>query len=101
MAEASLFVLGLNQKTYQDITKPMLSHINIGTGKEVTIREMAETMKDIVDFGGKITFDDTKPEGSLRKLIDLSLLSSIGWQYKTDLKLGLEKTYEWYQVNIK
>ena len=101
MAEASLFVLGLNQKTYQDITKPMLSHINIGTGKEVTIREMAETMKDIVDFGGKITFDDTKPEGSLRKLIDVSLLSSIGWQYKTDLKLGLEKTYEWYQVNIK
>jgi len=101
MAEASLFVLGLNQKTYQDITKPMLSHINIGTGKEVTIREMAETMKDIVGFGGKITFDDTKPEGSLRKLIDLSLLSSIGWQYKTDLKLGLEKTYEWYQVNIK
>ena len=101
MAAASLFVLELDEKTYQANTQPMLSHINIGTGKDVTIREMAETMKDVVGFGGKLTFDITRLDGSPRKLIDVSRLSNMGWQYTIDLKSGLEKTYEWYLVHSK
>lgn len=96
MAKASLFVLELDEKTYQANTLPMLSHINLGTGKNVTIREMAETMKEVVGFEGKLTFDTTKPDGSPRKLIDVSRLSNMGWTYNVDLKAGLEKTYEWY-----
>ena len=96
MAEASLFVLELNEKAYQANTKPMLSHINVGTGKDVTIREMAETMKEVVGFEGELTFDSTKPDGSPRKLIDVSRLSNMGWKYNIDLEFGLKKTYEWY-----
>ena len=96
MAEASLFVLELDEKTYQANTRPMLSHINVGTGKDVTIREMAETMKQVVGFKGELTFDTTKPDGSPRKLIDVSRLSNMGWKYNIDLEFGLKKTYEWY-----
>jgi len=96
MAEASLFVLELDEKAYQVNTKPMLSHINVGTGKDVTIREMAETMKQVVGFEGKLTFDSTKSDGSPRKLIDVSRLSNMGWKYSIDLEEGLKKTYKWY-----
>jgi GDP-L-fucose synthase len=96
MAEASLFVLELDEQTYQTHTKPMLSHINVGTGADVTIREMAETMKQVVGFKGKLTFGTTKPDGPPRKLIDVSRLSSMGWKYSMDLKEGLATTYEWY-----
>ena len=96
MAEASLFVLELDEETYQANTRPMLSHINVGTGKDVTIREMAETMKEVVGFKGNLTFDTTKPDGPLRKLIDISRLSNMGWKYSIDLEEGLKKTYKWY-----
>jgi GDP-L-fucose synthase len=96
MAMASLFVLELDKKTYQTHTKPMLSHINIGTGIDVTIRKMAETMREVVGFEGRLTFDTTKPDGTPRKLIDISRLSSMGWQYSIDLTEGLKYTYEWY-----
>ena len=96
MAVASLFVLDLDEKTYQINTKSMLSHINVGTGKDVTIREMAETMKEVVGYKGKLTFDTAKPDGAPRKLIDVSRLSNMGWEYSVDLKDGLSKTYKWY-----
>jgi GDP-L-fucose synthase len=96
MAEASLFVLELDEKTYQANTKPMLSHINVGTGKDVTIREIAEIMKEVVGFKGNLTFDIQKPDGSPRKLIDVSRLSNMGWKYSIDLEEGLKKTYKWY-----
>ena len=96
MAAASLFVLELDEKTYQANTKSMLSHINVGTGVDVTIREMAETMKEVVGFKGELSFDTTKPDGAPRKLIDVSRLSNMGWEYSVDLKEGLEKTYKWY-----
>jgi GDP-L-fucose synthase len=99
MAQASLFVLELDEETYKANTQPMLSHINIGTGKDVTIREMAETMKEVVGFKGSLTFDTTKPDGSPRKLIDVSRLSNMGWKYSVDLKDGLSKTYKWYLSN--
>jgi GDP-L-fucose synthase len=97
MAEASLFVLELDEKTYQANTKPMLSHINVGTGKDVTIREMAEAMKQVVGFEGELTFDTIKPDGAPRKLIDVSRLSNMGWNYTINIKEGFEKTYEWYR----
>jgi GDP-L-fucose synthase len=96
MAEASLFVLELDEQTYKDNTQPMLSHINVGTGKDTTIREVAETMKRVVGYQGKLTFDATKPDGATRKLIDVSRLSNMGWKYGIDLDDGLKKTYKWY-----
>jgi len=99
MAQASLFVLELDEETYQANTKSMLSHINVGTGKDVTIREMAETIKEIVDYKGKLIFDTTKPDGAIRKLIDVTRLSDMGWEYSVDIKDGLSKTYEWYLEN--
>ena len=96
MAQASLFVLELDEVTYQANTQPMLSHINVGTGVDVTIREMAETMKEVVGYKGKLTFDTSKPDGAPRKLIDVSRLSSMGWDYNVNLKEGLATTYEWY-----
>jgi len=96
MSAASLFVLELDEKTYQVNTKPMLSHINVGTSIDVTIREMAETMKEVVGFKGELSFDTTKPDGAPRKLIDVSRLSNMGWEYSVDLKEGLKKTYKWY-----
>jgi len=100
MAGASLFVLELDEKTYQANTKSMLSHINVGTGKDVTIKEMAEAMKEVVGFKGNLTFDTTKPDGSPRKLIDVSRLSNMGWKYSIDLEEGIKKTYSWY-LNTK
>lgn len=96
MAEASLFVLELDEEIYKNNTKPMLSHINVGSGKDITIRELAEIMKDVVGFEGKLFFDNAKPDGAPRKLIDVSLLSNLGWNYSTNLKEGLIKTYEWF-----
>jgi len=75
----------------------MLSHINVGTGKDVTIREMAETMKQVVGFKGELTFDITKPDGAPRKLIDVTRLNNMGWKYNVDLKKGLNETYKWYK----
>jgi len=96
MAQASLFVLELDEKTYQANTQPMLSHINVGTGKVVTIRELAETMKEVVDYKGKLLFDELKPDGAPRKLIDIRRLKRMGWEYSVELKDGLKKTYKWY-----
>ena len=100
MAVASLFVLGLDEKKYQANTKSMLSHINVGTGVDVTIRELAETMKEVVCYTGKLTFDTSKPDGAPRKLIDVTRLSNMGWSYSVNLKEGLATTYEWYLNEI-
>jgi len=99
MAVASLFVLELDGQTYKENTRPMLSHINVGTGVDVTIREMAETMKEVVGFKGVLVFDASKPDGSPRKLTDVSRLSNMGWNYSVNLKDGLNKTYKWYLKN--
>ena len=96
MAEASLFVLELDEKTYKANTQPMLSHINVGTGKDVTIKEMAKAMKEVVGFEGKLVFDSSKPDGAPRKLIDVTRLKNMDWSYTINLKEGLEKTYKWY-----
>lgn len=99
MAMASLYVLELDKETYAANSEMMLSHINVGTGVDVTIRELAETMKRVVGFEGKLTFDASKPDGAPRKLIDVSRLTAMGWRYNIDLEDGLKTTYAWFLEN--
>ncbi|MEB0323308.1 GDP-L-fucose synthase [Citrobacter portucalensis] len=100
MAAASIHVMELNESVYQEHTDPMLSHINIGTGVDCTIREMAETMAAVVGYKGNIVFDASKPDGTPRKLMDVSRLENLGWKFHYNLKDGLELTYKWYLANI-
>ncbi|EKH6497957.1 GDP-L-fucose synthase [Providencia rettgeri] len=99
MAAASVYVMELDKKTYQENTQPMLSHINVGTGVDCTIREMAETIAKVVGFKGQIIFDSNKPDGTPRKLMDVSRLKNLGWTYSINLEDGLSKTYEWFLKN--
>lgn len=99
MAAASVHVMELDNETYQANTEPMLSHINVGTGVDCTIREMAETMAKVVCFEGKVVFDSTKPDGAPRKLMDVSRLAALGWRYQVSLEQGLSKTYQWFLAN--
>lgn len=96
MAEASLFVLGLDHMIYQRETQPMLSHINVGSGRDVTIRELAETVADVTGFAGNIRFDASKPDGTPRKLMDVSRLARLGWTAKIGLQEGIRETYKWF-----
>ncbi|MDF2155711.1 GDP-L-fucose synthase [Vibrio sp. CAU 1672] len=99
MAAASVHVMELDKETYQANTEPMLSHINVGTGVDCTIREMAETMARVVGFDGEIVFDSTKPDGTPRKLMDVSRLADLGWRYQASLEEGLTHTYQWFLAN--
>ena len=99
MAAASVHVMELDSATYQANTQPMLSHINVGTGVDCTIRELAETMAKVVGFSGQVVFDSTKPDGTPRKLLDVSRLADLGWRYTISLEQGLAKTYQWFLAN--
>jgi len=99
MAAASVHVMNLDNETYQANTQPMLSHINVGTGVDCTIRELAETMKQVVGFDGELAFDTSKPDGTPRKLMDVSRLKALGWEASISLESGLQQTYEWYLEN--
>ncbi|HBB0687374.1 TPA: GDP-L-fucose synthase, partial [Escherichia coli] len=94
MAAASVHVMELDEAIYQQNTQPMLSHINVGTGVDCSIREMAETMASVVGYQGKIVFDVTKPDGTPRKLMDVTRLKNLGWQYRYNLHEGLSLTYK-------
>lgn len=96
MAAASLFVMNLDQTTYDANTSEMLSHINVGTGVDVTIRELAETLAKVVGYKGQLVFDTSKPDGAPRKLMDVSRLRDLGWQYSIGLEDGLRDAYQWY-----
>lgn len=96
MATACLHVMNLDRQIYQAHTQPMLSHINVGTGEDCTIRELAETMARVTGFEGKLTFDSSKPDGTPRKLMDVSRLNSLGWLASTSLEDGLRQTYTWF-----
>jgi len=101
MAEASLFVHNLDQEIFVAQTQPMLSQINVGTGIEVTIKELALAVKGVVGFDGAIIFDYSKPDGTLRKMMDISLLSKLGWTASISLKSGLEFSYADFLSNQK
>ncbi len=93
MAEASLFIHNLDQEIFLTQTQPMLSHINVGTGIDITIKELVLKIKEVVGYDGIIIFDYTKPDGTLRKLMDVSLLSKLGWNASISLKSGLKFSY--------
>lgn len=99
MAAASIHVLELDSGTYKENTSPMMSHINVGTGIDCTIRELAETLKKVIGFKGELEFDTTKPDGTPRKLMDVSRLTSLGYTAKVSLKDGLTDTYKWFIEN--
>jgi GDP-L-fucose synthase len=96
MADASLFVMGLDPASYGAETKPMLSHINVGSGTDVTIRELAETVARVTGFTGRLGFDASKPDGAPRKLMDVSRLARLGWKSSIGLEQGVRDTYQWF-----
>ncbi|MCW8933001.1 MAG: GDP-L-fucose synthase [Gammaproteobacteria bacterium] len=96
MAAASIFVMQLDTIIYQNNTQAMLSHINVGTGEDVTIAELASLIKEVVGFEGELFFDAEKPEGAPRKLLDVSRINNMGWHAKIGLKDGLEDAYNWF-----
>ena len=96
MAAAALFVLNLDKETYDRETEPMLSHINVGSGTDVTIRTLAETVARVTGFTGRLTFDATKPDGTPRKLMDVSRLARLGWTASIPLEQGIAGTYAWF-----
>ena len=101
MAAASIHVMELDDATYQANTQPMLSHINVGTGVDCTIGQLAQTIAEVTGFTGKLTFDTSKPDGAPRKLMDVSRLRSLGWQASISLEDGLKDAYDWYVTNVQ
>lgn len=99
MAAASVFVMNLDDETYRANTQPMLSHVNVGTGVDCTIRELAETVARVTGFKGRLVFDASKPDGTPRKLMDVSRLKSLGWQASIGLEEGLRDAYAWFVQN--
>lgn len=99
MAAASLFVLDLPRADYEANTQPMLSHINVGSGTDISILELAQKVAAIMGYNGRITTDPTKPDGTLRKLMDVSRLTQMGWSAQIGLDQGLAETYQWFLAN--
>lgn len=100
MAAASVFVMELDRAVYDQYTHPMLSHINVGFGSDITIANLAQTIKKIIGYQGEIKFDQTSPDGAPRKLMNTSRLQSLGWEPHTSLISGLKLTYMDYQKKL-
>ena len=96
MADACVHVMGLDAETYRRHTQPMCSHINVGVGEDVSIGELAELIGSVIGYQGEIHFDTSKPDGTPRKLLDVSRLRDLGWQSRIGLRRGLEETYAWF-----
>ncbi len=99
MAAASVFVMNLEKIVYDENTNQMLSHINVGYGDDLTIRQLAEAIAETVNYQGEITFDTSKPDGTPRKLMDSSRLKAMGWTPKVEFKLGLDLAYQDFITN--
>ena len=100
MASACVFLMETEKNTLQSIAPPTNSHVNIGSGKDVSIRELAEVLVEVIGFKGELEFDSSKPDGTPRKLLDVSRMTQLGWQYKITLKDGLQQTYQWFCENL-
>jgi len=100
MAKASIHLMNIDKKLYDAKTSPMCSHINVGSGKDLTIRELAEIVKEVVGFTGKIHFDKSKPDGMARKFLNRKKIDSLGIKPEINLKDGLTKTYKNYIKTI-
>jgi GDP-L-fucose synthase len=101
LASAAIHLLSLSKERFTGITQSQLSHINVGTGEEVTIAELSAIIAKIINFTGEIVFDDTQLEGPLRKVVDSSLIRSTQWSPSISLLNGLKKTYDCYKASIK
>ena len=101
MADASIYIMNIDPNVLNLQTEQMLSHINIGSGKDCSISYLAKTIADIVGYEGKITWDESKPDGAPQKLLNVDLLKSLGWHSKLSLEDGLADTYEWYKESIR
>jgi nucleoside-diphosphate-sugar epimerase len=99
MAEASLFVLDLDKGIYHANTEPMLSHINVGTGSDITILDLAKLVAKVTGYEGKISNDPSKPDGTMKKLMDVSRLEKMGWKARDRLEEGVAETYQWFLEN--
>ena len=99
MARASVFVMEMDDAVYAANTRPDLSHINVGTGVDCTIRALAEALARVIGYEGALDFDATKPDGTPRKLMDVSRLRAMGWRPEIDLEDGLRQTYRWFLEN--
>ena len=99
MAAASIHVMELAQEVLQEYTQPMLSHINVGTGVDCTIRELAQTIAQVVGYKGRVVFDASKPDGTPRKLLDVTRLHQLGWYHEISLEAGLASTWQWFLEN--
>jgi len=99
MADASIYIMNFDKKILESEVSPMLSHINIGTGIDISIKNMSLLIKDIVGYKGKIMFNDKMPDGAKRKLLNISRVHNLGWSPSIDLKTGIKETYKWFVQN--
>jgi len=100
LADACVFMMNVSNQIYAAHTQPMLSHLNVGTGEDVSIRELVDMIREISDFQGEIVYDSSKPDGTPRKLLDVSKLKNLGWTAKTGLYEGLTSTYRWFSKTM-
>ncbi len=101
MAEASVLVMNLSKESYEDNTEAMLSHINVGSGYDISIAELSVAVKHITGYGGAIVFEPDKPDGTSRKLMDIGRISLVGWHAKTTLEHGLRSAYDDFLMRVK
>ena len=99
LSSACVYIMNLDKDIYDNFTQPMLSHVNVGVGKDCSIKELAETIAEVVGFDGEICFDTSKPDGTPQKLLDISRISALGWSAKISLEEGLKQTYRWFLEN--
>ena len=99
LADACVHIMQLPKEQIDAVTEPMTSHINVGTGVDVTIKEVAELICKVVGYTGKLSFDTSKPDGTPRKLLDVSKINALGWKANTELEAGLKDTYAWFLDN--
>lgn len=99
LASACVYIMNLDKDIYDNFTQPMLSHVNVGVGKDCSIKELAETIARVVGFDGEICFDTSKPDGTPQKLLDISRISALGWSAKIFMEEGLKHTYQWFLEN--
>ena len=99
LAEACLFLMSIDETELRDVVDETGYIINVGTGVDYTIAELANVIKDLTGYQGEISWDDTKPDGAKRKLLDSNRIKNMGWSPKTTLDDGLDRTYSWYQCH--
>ena len=99
LADACLFVMGVEKSTYEQATRSTLGHVNVGSGEEVTIAELAQMLAGVTGFSGRIVYDPSRPDGTPRKLLDTTRLESRGWRPTIRLQEGLSRTYQWFLEN--